>query len=320
MKKLTVLIATGLLVVAASAEAGSKCNGTATTSRSVRGTLVMTSFVAHPADKDIVDTAVGAGSFKTLVAAVKAAGLVETLKGEGPFTVFAPTDEAFAKLPKGTVESLLKPENKAKLQAILTYHVVSGKVMAADVVKVTGAVSVQGQQIDVVVKDGKVKVDGANVVKTDISCSNGVIHVIDSVILPADKDIVDTAVAAGSFKTLAAALTAAGLVETLKGEGPFTVFAPTDEAFAKLPAGTVESLLLPENREKLISILTYHVVSGRVLASDVVKLKSAKTVNGKEARIKLSDKGVMVDAAKVLATDIEASNGVIHVIDSVILP
>ena len=146
------------------------------------------------------------------------------------------------------------------------------------------------------------------------------IHVIDSVILPADKDIVDTAVAAGSFKTLAAALTAAGLVETLKGEGSFTVFAPTDEAFAKLPAGTVESLLLPENKEKLIAVLTYHVVSGKVLASDVVKLKSARTVNGKEAMIKVSDKGAMVDAAKVVATDIEASNGVIHVIDSVILP
>lgn len=320
MKKMITLLATGLLVLSATAEAGSKCKGTTTTSRSVRGAHVLTTLVAHPAEKDIVDTAVGAGSFKTLVAAVKAAGLVETLKGEGPFTVFAPTDEAFAKLPKGTVESLLKPENKAKLQAILTYHVVAGKVMAADVVKIKGAVSVQGQQIDVAVKDGKVKVDGANVVKTDIACSNGVIHVIDSVILPADKDIVDTAVAAGSFKTLAAALTAAGLVETLKGEGPFTVFAPTDEAFAKLPKGTVESLLLPENKEKLVAVLTYHVVAGKVLASDVVKLKSAKTVNGKEATIKVSDKGVMVDAAKVVATDIEASNGVIHVIDSVILP
>jgi uncharacterized surface protein with fasciclin (FAS1) repeats len=109
-------------------------------------------------------------------------------------------------------------------------------------------------------------------------------------------------------------------VETLKGEGPFTVFAPTDEAFAKLPAGTVESLLLPENKEKLIAVLTYHVVAGKVLASDVVKLKSATTVNGKEATIKVSDKGVTVDAARVVATDIEASNGVIHVIDSVILP
>ena len=134
------------------------------------------------------------------------------------------------------------------------------------------------------------------------------------------KDLVDTAIGAGSFKTLVAAVTAAGLVETLRGEGPFTVFAPTDEAFAKLPAGTVESLLLPESKEKLIAVLTYHVVAGKVLASDVVKLKSAKTVNGKEVSIKVSDKGVMVDAAKVVTTDIEASNGVIHVIDSVILP
>ena len=319
MKKLTTILTAGLMVALANVEAGDKCKNTIT-SACKTSTHTLTSVVAKPAGKDIVDTAVGAGSFKTLVAAVKAAGLVETLKGKGPFTVFAPTDEAFAKLPKGMVETLLKPENKAKLQAILTYHVVSGSVMATDVVKLTGAVTVQGQRVDIEVKEGKVTVDGANVVKTDIACSNGVIHVIDSVILPADKDIVDTAVAAGSFKTLAAALTAAGLVDTLKGKGPFTVFAPTDDAFAKLPAGTVDSLLLPENKDKLIAILTYHVVPGKVLASDVVKLKSAKTVNGKEATIKVSGKGVMVDGASVIKTDIETSNGVIHVIDSVILP
>ena len=141
--------------------------------------------VAFNADrKDIVDTAVGAGSFKTLVAAVQAAGLVETLKGQGPFTVFAPTDEAFAKLPAGTVESLLKPENKEKLVAVLTYHVVPGKVMAADVVKLTEAPTVQGSKAKVKVVDGKVMIDGATVVKTDIETSNGVIHVIDAVILP----------------------------------------------------------------------------------------------------------------------------------------
>jgi len=134
--------------------------------------------------KDIVDTAVGAEAFTTLVAAVKAAGLVETLKGDGPFTVFAPTDEAFGKLPEGTVETLLKPENKDKLIAVLTYHVVPGKVMAADVVKLKNAKTVQGGEVDIVVADGKVKVDDANVVKTDIECSNGVIHVIDAVILP----------------------------------------------------------------------------------------------------------------------------------------
>jgi len=134
--------------------------------------------------KDIVDTAVEAGSFKTLVTAVKAAGLVETLKGKGPFTVFAPTDEAFAKLPKGTVEELLKPENKKKLTEILTYHVVPGKVTAAQAMKVDEAKTVQGSKISIKTKDDKVMIDEATVVKADIMTSNGVIHVIDAVIMP----------------------------------------------------------------------------------------------------------------------------------------
>ncbi|MEM8683710.1 MAG: fasciclin domain-containing protein [Pseudomonadota bacterium] len=134
------------------------------------------------------------------------------------------------------------------------------------------------------------------------------------------KDIVDTAVGAGTFNTLAAALTAADLVDTLKGEGPFTVFAPTDDAFAKLPEGTVENLLKPENKDQLIAVLTYHVVAGKVMAADVVKLDAATTVNGADVTIKASDAGVMVDGANVITTDIAASNGVIHVIDAVILP
>jgi uncharacterized surface protein with fasciclin (FAS1) repeats len=135
-------------------------------------------------DKTIVENAVATDDFKTLVAAVKAADLVETLSGKGPFTVFAPTNEAFAKLPKGTVETLLKPENKEKLAAILTYHVVAGKVMAADVVKLKNAKTVQGKNVRIRVTDGKVKLNKANVVKTDIECKNGVIHVIDAVLLP----------------------------------------------------------------------------------------------------------------------------------------
>jgi uncharacterized surface protein with fasciclin (FAS1) repeats len=133
---------------------------------------------------DIVDTAVKAGSFNTLVAAVKAADLVGTLKSEGPFTVFAPTDAAFAKLPPGTVQNLLKPENKSKLQDILTYHVVAGKVMAEDVIKIKSAKTVNGQSLSINLDGGKVMVDTANVAKTDIVCSNGVIHVIDAVVLP----------------------------------------------------------------------------------------------------------------------------------------
>jgi transforming growth factor-beta-induced protein len=294
--------------------------------------------------KDIVDTAVGAGSFKTLATALGAAGLVDTLKGKGPFTVFAPTDDAFAKVPADTLAALLKPENKAALASVLTYHVVAGKVLAKDVVKLNGktATTVNGGTVAISVSGGKVKVNDANVLKTDVLASNGVIHVIDSVLIPKDlklapaattvppttaaaaptKDIVATAVGAGQFNTLAAALTAAGLVDTLKGAGPFTVFAPTDAAFAKLPAGTLETLLKPENKATLTSILTYHVVSGKVPASTVVTLngKTAKTVNGADVTIKVEGSNVFVNNAKVITTDIMATNGIIHVIDTVLLP
>lgn len=269
---------------------------------------------------DIVDTAVGADQFKTLAAALKAANLVGTLKGSGPFTVFAPTDEAFAKLPPETVAELLKPENRKQLTDILTYHVVAGKVQAKDVIKLRGAVAVNGQRIDVQFGDEGVKVDGAKVLTTDIVCDNGVIHVIDSVILPSSKTIPETAKAAGKFETLLAAAGAAGLSEVLGSAGPFTVFAPTDEAFAKLPAGTVETLLKPENKEKLADILKYHVVAGRVYSEKVLDSKAIKTLQGASAAISLSDGIPRIQGAKILKTDIDASNGVIHVIDSVILP
>ena len=189
--------------------------------------------------RDIVDTAVEAGSFNTLAAALKAAHLVDTLKGEGPFTVFAPTDAAFAKLPVGTVEHLLKPENHDQLVAILTYHVVPGRVTSADVVKLAHAATANGQRVDIHVEDGGVRIDGASVTKADIQASNGVLHVIDTVLLPSDQTIVEIAASKDTFSTLVAAVKAAELAEILSGEGPFTVFAPTNEAFAKLPAGTV---------------------------------------------------------------------------------
>ncbi|MGM0535494.1 MAG: fasciclin domain-containing protein [Pseudomonadota bacterium] len=138
----------------------------------------------HGMKKDIVDTAASAGQFETLVAAVEAAGLVETLKGEGPFTVFAPTDDAFAALPEGTVESLLEPENQAQLQAILTYHVVSGMIMAEDAMAADSATTVQGQDLTITTMDGSVMINDATVVQADIEASNGVIHVIDSVLMP----------------------------------------------------------------------------------------------------------------------------------------
>lgn len=281
---------------------------------------LMSSTIAGAADKDIVDTAVAAGSFKTLAAALQAADLVDALKGAGPFTVFAPTDEAFSKLPAGTVETLLKPENKKQLASVLTYHVVAGKVAAKQVVDLKGAKTLNGQRVDIMVADGNVSVDKAKVVKTDIECSNGIIHVIDSVILPSSDNIVATTDKAGTFKTLIAAAKAAGLAEALTGETELTVFAPTDEAFAKLPAGTVESLLKPENKDKLAGILKYHVVAGRVYSEDALKAKVAKTLQGSTVSITVQNGKARVNSANLVATDIDASNGVIHVIDSVILP
>jgi uncharacterized surface protein with fasciclin (FAS1) repeats len=271
--------------------------------------------------KTVVDLAIENGKFNTLVAAVKAAGLVETLSGKGPFTVFAPTDEAFAKLPKETLESLLKPENKAKLASILTYHVAAAQMPASDVVKTTSIATVNGQSLTVVVKDGKVTVDGANVIATDVMGKNGVIHVIDTVVLP-KPNLVETAANAKSFSTLLAAATAAGLAETLANGGPFTVFAPTDEAFAKLPKGTVESLLKPENKDKLVSILKHHVVAGTVMAAQAVELTEAKTIGETKLTLSFDKKAkvLTVGGAKVVSADVVAGNGVIHVVDTVILP
>jgi uncharacterized surface protein with fasciclin (FAS1) repeats len=309
--------------------------------------LLPTAVFAQDEPADIVDTAVAAGDFNTLVAAVQAAGLVETLKGEGPFTVFAPTDEAFAKLPAGTVDALLADPEGA-LTTILLYHVVPGKVMSTDLSDGLEAATVQGEPVTFTIADGGAMVNDANIVAADIETSNGVIHVIDTVILPPSvvaaaeeaaaaeatpeamseataeaaapaADIVDTAVAAGNFGTLVAAVQAAGLVDALKGEGPFTVFAPTDEAFAKLPAGTIDALLADPSGD-LTQILLYHVVPGKVMAADVSDGLEATTLQGKPVKFSVRDGQVFINDAQVVATDIETSNGVIHVIDSVILP
>ncbi len=269
-----------------------------------------------PEPMDIVDTAIADGRFTTLVAAVEAAGLVDALKADGPLTVFAPTDDAFAALPEGTVEALLG--DIPILTDILLYHVVDGKVMAEDVVELTNAMTLQGQSVDIQVMDGKVLIDNAEVIITDIETSNGVIHVIDAVIQPETRDIVDVAVEDGRFTTLVAAVEAAGLVDALKADEPLTVFAPTDDAFAALPEGTVEALL--GDIPALTDILLYHVVDGKVMAEDVVELANAMTLQGQYVDIQVMDGKVMIDNAEVIITDIETSNGVIHVIDAVILP
>lgn len=273
----------------------------------------------NSASADLVDTAISAGSFKTLAAALQAADLVSTLKGKGPFTVFAPTDEAFAKLPKGTLDELLKPSNKAKLSAILLHHVVPGNVMAADVVKLHFANTAGGQRLSISAAEGDVRVDGVRVIKTDVRASNGVIHVIDAVMMPAMATIVEVAEQAGSFNTLLKALTAADLSRVLGGEGPYTVFAPSDAAFEKLAAGTVQSLLEPENRAQLTTLLQNHVVKGRVYADQVSALQSVQALGGAKLSVQANNDAVLIGGCRVVKTDIEASNGVIHVIDTVIL-
>ena len=265
----------------------------------------------EPQPMTIADIAVGDGRFGTLVAALQAAELVEALSGPGPFTVFAPTDDAFAKLPEGTVESLLA--DIPALTDVLLYHVVAEGVMAADVVSLESAETVQGGVVTISVDGDAVLINDAQVIITDVEASNGVIHVIDTVLLPPQELGSED----GRFGTLVAALQAAELVETLSGPGPFTVFAPTDDAFAKLPAGTVESLL--GDIPALTDVLLYHAVAGDVKAADVVNLEAADTVQGAQVAITVAGDSVIVNDPQVVITDIEASNGVIHVIDSVLL-
>ena len=266
----------------------------------------------------IVDIAAADGRFTTLVAALQASDLVETLQGEGPFTVFAPTDDAFAKLPAGTMEALLG--DIPALTDILLYHVVAGQVMASDVVSLSSAEAANGKSIDIRAEGGGVMLNDANVIITDIKARNGVIHVIDTVLLPPPEmpSIADIAAGDERFSTLVAALSTAGLVDTLDSEGPFTVLAPTDDAFAKLPAGTVEALL--GDIPTLTDILLYHVIPGRILASDVMAFASQRTANGDDVVLTMTGGSVTINGAQVLIADIEAENGVIHVIDTVILP
>jgi transforming growth factor-beta-induced protein len=309
-----------LLAGTAAAQCSSTKDAAACTGGSAAQAKVVHVGLVHEQDgPNIVEVAVKAGTFKTLAAALTAAGLVDALSGEGPFTVFAPTDAAFDKLPKGTVEDLLKPENKEKLIAILKYHVVKGAVKADKVVGLTNAATLNGQRVDISVNESVVSIDKSKVTKTDIEASNGVIHVIDTVLMPESKNVVETAVAA-KFTTIVSLVKAAGLAEALSGAGPFTVFAPTDEAFAKLPKETLEMLGKPENKDKLAAILKYHVVQGRVYSDDAAKLTEAKTLNGASFKISKVGKNLMIDAAKVAKADIETSNGVIHVIDAVIVP
>ncbi|QTN31719.1 CIA30 family protein [Akkermansiaceae bacterium] len=270
----------------------------------------------------ILSAAAKDGRFKTLAAAIQSAGLAETLSGDGPLTVFAPTDEAFAKLPQGTVGDLLKPENIDQLKAVITMHVTRGKAGLADALKSGSVKSLQGSPLNIAFAKGRVRVNDAAILDADLACGNGVIHVIDSVLLPPppENDILAVAEKNGNFKTLIAAVKAAGLVDALSADGPITILAPTDEAFDRLPEGTVESLLQKENLGKLRSILTGHAIPGKVSAGDALNARKAKSISGQTINFAIKDGTLKANSSTILSTDIACDNGIIHIIDAVLLP
>lgn len=279
-------------------------------------------------EQDIVGIAAGSEDFTILTAALETAGLTEALQGEGPFTVFAPTDAAFENLLAAlsiSAEDLLA---QPQLADVLLYHVVAGLVMSGDLQNGMTAETLGGQMITVDLSEG-VKINTSSVITADIKASNGVIHVIDTVLIPetfqlasapaALPSIVDIAVSNPDFSILVAALAQAELVEALQAEGPFTVFAPTNAAFEALLGDlgiTAEELL---GQPQLADVLLYHVVSGAVLSTDLQNGMTAETLGGQSITVDLTD-GVKINKSAVEIADIQASNGVIHVIDSVLIP
>ena len=296
--------------------------------------IIMMSLVLIPGasvaaqEQDIVSIAAGSEDFTILTAALETAGLTEALQGEGPFTVFAPTDAAFENLLSAlsiSAEDLLA---QPQLADVLLYHVVAGLVMSGDLQNGMTAETLGGQMITVDLSEG-VKINTSAVITADIKASNGVIHVIDTVLIPETfqlasataplPSIVDIAVSNPDFSILVAALAKAELVEALQAEGPFTVFAPTNAAFEALLGElgiTAEELL---GQPQLADVPLYHVVSGAVLSTDLQNGMTAETLGGQSITVDLTD-GVKINKSAVEIADIQASNGVIHVIDSVLIP
>jgi uncharacterized surface protein with fasciclin (FAS1) repeats len=268
----------------------------------------------------VVDVIVNSPDHNTLEVAVIAAELADDLSGPGPFTVFAPTDAAFAALPAGVVDALLV-DPTGDLAQILLYHVVSGTALSTSLTDGQTITTLQGEDITVTIGMNGVMINNATV--ADITATNGVVHVIDAVLLPPAPQptttVVDVIVNSDVHNTLEAAVVAAGLVETLSGTGPFTVFAPTDAAFEALPAGTVETLLA-DPTGALTQILLYHVVGAQALSTDLTNGQTVATLQGQTVTVTINAEGVFINNAQVTVADIVTDNGVIHVIDAVLVP
>ncbi|MEM1071789.1 MAG: fasciclin domain-containing protein [Planctomycetota bacterium] len=271
-------------------------------------------------EPNIVDIASGNDNFETLTAALGAAGLVETVREADGITVLAPTDAAFEKLDQAALRRTIEDNPSGRLADILKFHVIPERLTAAELANRRFVTTLDGQRLEIGTSEG-LTLNGSRVRAADIEAENGIIHAIDTVLIPAKQTVPEVAAEAGQFTTLLAAAEAAGLVDFLSATDPITVFAPTDEAFAKLGANTIETLLRPENRGTLREILAYHVVSGaRVYSQDLLGLSAIEPVAGGTLTPAVRDGGVFINDSAVVAANIEASNGVVHVIDAVLLP
>jgi len=268
----------------------------------------------------VVDVIVNSPDHTILETAVIAAELADDLSGDGPFTVFAPTDDAFAALPAGTVDALLI-DPTGDLATILLYHVLGAEVLSTSLTNGQVATTLQGEDITVTIDANGVFINEAQVTIADIQTSNGVVHVIDAVILPPSftQTVVDVIVDSPVHETLETAVIAAELADDLSGDGPFTVFAPTDDAFAALPTGVLDDLLV-DPTGALANILLYHVIGAEVFSTDLSNGQVATTLLGEDVTVTIDANGVFINQAQVTIADIEAANGVVHVIDAVLLP
>lgn len=271
-------------------------------------------------DSTIAATAAATADLSTLTAALAEVGLVSTLDGDGPFTVFAPLNGAFSGLGADVVAGLLADANADLLSRVLTLHVVAGAaVPSSELSDGDTFTTVEGGELTIGVSGGSVTVNGVDVVTADVEATNGIVHIIDEVLVPSDLDIYETAVLTEGTTTLATAVSAADLAATLQGTGPFTVFAPVDDAFAALGTDRLDVLLDPVNRALLQKVLTYHVIAGDVRAADLTDGGTATTVEGSDLTFDLGDPmDPKVNGVSIVATDVVAENGVIHLIDGVL--
>ncbi|QEH31918.1 Cell surface lipoprotein MPB83 precursor [Aquisphaera giovannonii] len=270
------------------------------------------------AGKSVLYRAAATGKAGTFLSAVWVAGLADALRGGEACTIFVPTDEAFARLPEGTLKALLRPEGEKKLAELLKYHVIRGKVLAREITGDPRPRTLAGPPLTIAANAHGIAVNEATVLQADLEGRNGVVHLIDRVLMPPKDGVLAVAEKAGGFRVLLKAVEAAGLSDALAGDGPFTILAPTDEAFAKLGRSTTSELL--KDKKKLARVLSYHVIPGKLTARELVARGAAPTLLKSDVRADVKAGRVVVNKSNVIASDLEASNGIVHAIDAVLIP